>query len=567
MKNIYFSINYNQSTRLEAWERLMGFYKIVILVVSVLFHVRVMADNTLIYPISLHYFKGQYYIGDRGRDALLSVKAKKPRAQTKDNEFTVPLDLSDNQLNRLLITDLGPCNIKAFDLKTGAFSSFSSPPEGQGCPRFVTRYAPQSYAYTNKEGIAILDNQGNQIQHKAFTELNPFGIAPFKMENKETAFAIANPAHRIIYVLKYPSLKPTVPLCHGTQLKFPYDVVNVNNKLYFDDVILNALFEYDVKTKQCIKLPYPFVKPMGLAVAGTKIGIIDAGKRALIEYSPKTKRFNTLYQDTSPLTHLVSPWDVHVSNKTVYVSDRKRGAILKISKRSPHVMRIFSDAAHGEGPPFLTVYDMASNEKTNRLFVSDASSDLILQLDKKTGNRRIFSESVRNKGIKLGDVTTMTLHKDTLYAADWSNSAIITIDASGNRKRLLKLDSPPFAISNVLNREIFVTQVKDKAISKITLGYSKAKKLKLNCPDLILPFGIIAWDKETLVVSDKGHASINRIVLKTNRCQQIATIPTESNQSVWLIKRYDKHHVIVSLSNSPRLYLVNYGTGKVQRFI
>lgn len=532
------------------------------------FYINVLAfSNTLVYPISLHYFKGQYYIADRGRGVLLSFKNNSPHAITKNNAFTVPLDLSDDRDNSILLLDPGYCNIRAFNLETLTFTDFSSPKKGQGCPRFLTHKTNQAYAYTSQTGFTEINNHGIQTTHSQLPEVNPYGIALFKTKSNASAFAIANPAHRIIYVLKNQTLSPMPPLCHGRQIRFPYDIVSLKNKLYIDDVILNALFEYDPLTGQCVRLPYDFIKPMGLTVAGDKIGIIDAGKRALIEYTPKTKQFKTLYQDKTPIKGLLSPWDFYVTDKAVYVSDSKRGGILKITKSVPHKMTVLSDAAHGQGPPFFTVYDIASDASSDSFYVSDATSTMILKVDKKTGNRTVFSDSDSNKGPKLGDATTMTDYKHILYVADWSNSAVLKIDVLGNRQQLVKLDSPPFAISNVSNGHVYVTQLKRHSISRINIKTGKSDRLKLNCPNLGMPFALVAWDKNNLMVTDQTNSSIVRITLKDMRCHKLASVRTPKNHTLWLMRRYDKNQLIVGISNQPSLYLVNVNTGKVSRFI
>lgn len=140
---------------------------------------------------------------------------------------------------------------------------------------------------------------------------------------------------------------------------FLISVVALGDKIYFNDVVLNALFSYDINTKQCVKISSNFKKPMGITVAGSKIGIIDAGKRALLEYDPSAHSLNTLFQDKSRITTLEQPWDFYVTPTDVYVSDYKRGAILKISKNLPHNVSVISSAAHGAGAPFLTAYVLA----------------------------------------------------------------------------------------------------------------------------------------------------------------------------------------------------------------
>lgn len=115
------------------------------------------ATNTFIYPISLHFFKGAYYIGDRAREAVLSYKnlALTTLYQTQDNtKLDLPLGLSDDGNNSIIVADPGVCALSKIDVSSGVISVFSRPSGSSSglCPRFVTKYSNGLYAILKQDG-------------------------------------------------------------------------------------------------------------------------------------------------------------------------------------------------------------------------------------------------------------------------------------------------------------------------------------------------------------------------------------------------------------------------------
>lgn len=124
----------------------------------------------------------------------------------------------------------------------------------------------------------------------------------------------------------------------------------------------------------------------------------------------------------------------------------------------------------------------------------------------------------------------MTLYEGNIYVADWSNSDVMKVSATGSRSELISLKSPPFGISAVVDGVLYVTQLQTGSITQINIGTGQAAKLPLNCPDLKIPFGIVVLDKSMLLVSDARMQQIDYINLVSKTYKKIASIPTTARE-------------------------------------
>lgn len=537
------------------------------------------SDISFVYPLSLHWYKGAYYIGDRGIPAFFRVKDGKRSlvytTQDSNKKLNIPIGLTDDGKQSLIDADPGTCALSKINLATHTLKRFSPPPPKPTdgvCAGGITRAQDKHYYFVSlgSKGIVTVNAKGNTRKLISNVFEHPFGITSYHDDKRGLMFGVLSSREGALYTYKARDSLPKRFLCNGKKLPFPYDIVSLDNTFYFDDAILNHLYAYDRKTNQCRLLSKGFIKPLGLTVSGSKIGIIDAGKRALLEYDPKTKQIKTIIQDKRTLTSLGQPWDMYVSSDAVFVSDYKRGGVLKIDKKTRKIS-VVTSPRRGRGAPILTAEALTGTPNNkNVMYLSDGTLTSIFKVDLKTGDHTFMPKPYQKSGVAMQEPTSMTYKDGTLYVADWAGSQVLRVNSQGIRQRLSKLSSPPFAIAGDKKGRLYVSQPKAPGLSSINMKTGKHTKIALQCDKPIVPFGIEVLGENQLLVTDAKHNQINQITLTKDNighCKVLATIPKKGKDKLWFVRRFDKTHLIASVFWGPYLYLVNIKTGEVSRFI
>ena len=536
------------------------------------------AENTLINPISLHYYRGEYYIGDPGLHAVLRYKVGgKPIVLVNKNFPTdLPTGITDDGKQSLIVGTPNACWLYKININTGKILQFSPKlhTKSKFCSCMVTKYDIDHYAFSTGHYIVTVNKLGNQTGRFVPGFFNTNGVTPFVDTDHTPLFAITNQGKQgdnVIMTVTQSGKEKSRTLitqCDGKKLQYPFGIVTLGDTLYFDDAILNTLFSYDIKTKKCEKISDQFVRPMGLAVAGNKIAILDTGKRALLQYDPVTHELKTLYQDHSPITQLVQPWQLYVTSTNVYMVDSQRNAIIKITKKQPHKMTVVTDQGRGKGAPYIAIAGLTGSG--NSLYTSDVSQDIIFRVNSKNGDHTIFSETGVTPGKSFDDPASLTFYKKNIYAGDWSKYAIFKVTSSGRRIIVAKLKTRPYSISSIIDNHLYFIRYNKNVITKVNIATGHASVLSARGATLPSLNSVVFYDKNTLFVAGgavKKNQYVYRINLVSNACKKIATIPVPYKKYVSFMSRYDKNHLIVNLNAGSQLYLVNIHTGKVTRFL
>ena len=548
-------------------------------------HVSLAKSNAFIYPMSLHWHKGQYVVGDRGLPGLLSFYPGQARpslvytTQDSNRVLDIPLSLTGDGNQSIVAGDPGVCALSQMHMADRNYHRFSPPSTSSAqsiCPRFVVKSngsMKQSYVFTSggNQGLMSVDASGNQQALLSDQFISPYGIAEVATSHHQRAYAVADAGKGMIKIITSSgNTLAQFSSCDGRRLRFPFGLVFMNNKLYFDDAVTHRLYAYDYLSAQCVMLTDHLVKPLGLTKSGDAIGIIDAGSRSLSEYRPRTASLVTLYHDTAPLTTLIQPWGVYVTPGFVYISDYKRGGIAKINKRT-HRLSMVVDPGRGKGAPLLTAYALAGfSSDPATLYLSDATQDVVFKVNAVNGDHDFFrqtSGAPKSSEVRLSDPTAMVTYRRHLFIADIAESQVDAIDPTGKITLLSSLSQPPMDLSRVVSGHIFVTQPAAHAISRINIATGKATRLSLQCPASLTPIGIDVVDKTIFVASVSSNA-IYSIDLATplHRCKRIVTINVKDHGRVFFLKRYDKNHVIVTTQPGSALYLVNINTHRYSLF-
>ncbi len=547
--------------------------------------------NTLVYPVSVHWFKGAYHIGDIAQEAILKYTPSPSRlsiVSANDSklgkQFIVPLSISNYNAHSLLVGDPGVCNVLKVNVNNGKRTIFT--PNSNLCPRFVTGEKKQSAMSNFSDHTVAMINPTGKVRaiKKNNFITSPYGITAL---NKKGDYAVVDSANRAIYAInsRNGSKKPLLKVkahCDGVTLNFPYDITKIENKLYFDDIALNALFSIDLKTRACHLVsgigkgmgPH-FTKPLGITAAGNKIGVVDAGARALFSVDPKTGDREELYHAHKPIQQLISPSRLVVTPSTVFVTDEGRGGVLRID-RNTHQMRVVSSASYGSKTPFFMIHAIAVAK--NNIYASDAMQDVIIKINAKTGERNILSGAGFGAGEDLSCPTDMELSTDGkyLYVVDLAKSVVFSINVKTGQRTILSglgkgagptFNGHPYALTTTVDGNLYITEITSNTIMQVNIKTGKRKIISDKTygygPMITTPLGITAVNKQTLIVAAKG--GLYKLSLQTGKrsiidCQNNHCGPTIGNFK--MVTKYDAQHIIAITSNSSRLYLVNINNGK-----
>ena len=119
------------------------------------------------------------------------------------------------------------------------------------------------------------------------------------------------------------------------------------------------------------------------------------------------------------------------SSQSVLYVDRKTGNRKFLTSSTP--------GGRGDGPPLGTRSLELDPNDPNRLFAGDFNLDAIFEVDLSTGNRRIYSSAItdtpRGDGPPLNNPFGIDISQDGLiYVADIGLQAVVEIDQNGDRR-------------------------------------------------------------------------------------------------------------------------------------
>lgn len=125
------------------------------------------------------------------------------------------------------------------------------------------------------------------------------------------------------------------------------------------------------------------------------------------------------------------------SSQSVLYVDRKTG--------NRKFLTTSTTAGHGDGPPLGTRSLELDPKNPNRLFAGDFNLDAIFEVDLESGNRRVYSSAItdtpRGDGPPLNNPFGIDISKDGLiYVADIGLQAVVEVDQNGDRRIITSND-------------------------------------------------------------------------------------------------------------------------------
>ena len=148
------------------------------------------------------------------------------------------------------------------------------------------------------------------------------------------------------------------------------------------------------------------------------------------------------------------------SSQSVLYVDRKTG--------NRKFLTTSTSEGHGDGPPLGTRSLEKDPKNANRIFAGDFNLDAIFEVDLKTGNRRIYSSAItdtpRGNGPPLNNPFGIDVSDEGLiYVADIGLQAVVEVDHNGDRKIISSNDGKGEGIElgspwgiQLINGEIYV---------------------------------------------------------------------------------------------------------------
>jgi hypothetical protein len=550
------------------------------------------STNSLIYPISIHWSNGTYYIGDRGQQNIFKFT---PEISTSPQPITpsgsiigIPISIDSIDGNNLVSSDPITCNIYKTNITTGNISILSGPNHGTGpffCSNGITQTDLYHFVITNYESHSLLSINGI-TGDRDFIDTqeklpNPTGVTKIQ----PNLVAGVETATKSIYTLNTQTntLQTLVKgQCGSTALQFPYAITTYNNMIYFTDSGLDAVFSINPTTHQCQLVSglnhgtgLQFVKPIGITATQSGITVLDAGNRALYNIDPRTGDRNILYAATTPLPNApLHPWDHFTAGAYVYITDETTGSVYQVN-RSNLSSRPFSSPAHGRGSPILSSYAITGDN--NNLYLSDGTQTFIYQINTQNGDRTIISGNGIGSGPDILDPTSIALDgRGNILVVDSPLQALFKVNIQTGNRSIISgphTGSGPaithmFLFSDPSNNEVFASEPGDGII--LGINTSTGARIIITSPAhgsgpiIAQPYGVYNLDQNTLLVADnKTHE-----IYKVNKATGYRTVFSPNTptfgplmQSLYSIKHFDDTHVIVDGSTAD-LYLVNTTTGE-----
>ena len=132
---------------------------------------------------------------------------------------------------------------------------------------------------------------------------------------------------------------------------------------------------------------------------------------------------------------------LELDSETLALSEFSSQSVLYVDRKTGNrkFLTTSTQVGHGDGPPLGTRSLEKDPLDTNRLFAGDFNLDAIFEVDLKTGNRRIYSSAItdtpRGDGPPLNNPFGIDVSPEGLiYVADIGLQAVIEIDRDGNRR-------------------------------------------------------------------------------------------------------------------------------------
>lgn len=184
--------------------------------------------------------------------------------------------------------------------------------------------------------------------------------------------------------------------------------------------------------------------PSSLAISNNGAMLYYLDNDALVSVNVTTSEINTVSDRNSAIT-LGNPKDLIINSSLnkAWIADTMLSAVIEIDMRTG-ARRVVSSSSIGQGPVLKAPDKLIFEHANNRLLVADQYFGLIFSVEVDTGNREYYISNRFGYGPSLEAPSDIVVdpNRNTAYVSDNTAKGIFSINLSNGNRELLSSNDP-----------------------------------------------------------------------------------------------------------------------------